>query len=81
MEDNIAKMFILGLMIMALWGIIAVFRSKSEGARRLRIVAYSLIALAVLGLIVHDLGVGGGLVFAAVVAVAIWVKRGFKPKN
>lgn len=82
MDELLVRGLITGVVFAAL-GLLAHFtwklmRSPSEGARRLRVVLYVLIALPVAALVVHDLGVGAALALAVAIGVAVWIKRGFK---
>lgn len=64
----------LGLAAHFLWKL---FRSPSEGARRLRWVLGALIVLPILAVIAADLGVGASLVVVALIGAGVWIKRGF----
>lgn len=82
MDELLVRGLIIGLVFAAvgftaqlIWKLM---RSQSEGARRIRIVLYTLIGLSVAALIIHDGGVGVALVVAALIGAGIWIKRGFK---
>lgn len=85
MDELLVRGAIIGVVFAAI-GFIAhyiwkLIRSPSEGARRLRIVVYSLGGLGVMALVAADYGIGGVLITAAVIGVGVWIKRGFKSNN
>ena len=82
MDELLVRGAIIGVVFAAL-GFTAhyiwkLMRSPSEGARRLRLVMYSLIGLAVMAFVADTFRLVSALVVAALVIVAIWIKRGFK---
>ena len=85
MDDAIARNIIWAVMFATAWALVALirrlWRSPSEGARRLRWVVGLLIALPIMALLAHDLGVGGTLIAVAALAAIVWVIKGFKTKS
>ena len=71
-----------GVMLVTAWGAIVgikrLFSSQSEGAKRIKIVLGALVALAVIGFILHDFGFTGLIFTAVLVVIVTWVARGFR---
>jgi len=73
----IGKVLFVGLASLTIWGVGALLTSRSEGARRIKVVIGGLITLSI-GAILFAIG-GPGLLAVGiiVVAIVIWVGRGF----
>ena len=84
MDEFLVRGLVIGLVFTlvaifarAVWALI---RSPSEGARRLKWVIGLAIALPIGAVLVGEIGVGGVVALAAVIAALIWVAKGFKSK-
>lgn len=73
---------VLGLMLGTIAAILLLLRvlaaSKSEGARRLRLVLKLVVLVGVLAVLIDAFGVMNILGWCAALAVMAWVYRGFK---
>ena len=82
MDELVVRGLVLGVVFALVGGAAALiwklFRSPSEGARRIRWVLYGLAALFVGACVLAASGPGGLLVAAAIIGASIWVFRGFK---
>jgi len=85
MDESLIRGLFQGLML-AIIGISAalfwkLIRSKSEVARRFKLVALAGLGLCVLALVLDSAGLVPTLITAAVIAALVWVYRGRNQKN
>lgn len=81
-EDRIVQGFILAVMFaVGWWGISLIRRvstSKSEGARRVKLVFWGVAGLGAVALSFNILGPVNTIVLAGIIAVVWWIRRGYR---
>lgn len=77
MEDPwIGKVMFAGIVVVVIWAINALFTSKSEVARRTKIVLLGLLALGVVLGVFAAVGPIGLAVTVVAIGVVVWIARG-----
>lgn len=77
-EAWIGKVLFVGIVAVVIWAITALLQSKSEGARRTRIVLGGVVGLAVAWVVFMATGPIGFLIALAVIGATTWIVKGTK---
>ena len=85
MDETVVRGLIIGVAF-ALIGLVAnmvwkLIRSKSEGARRVKLVAAIALVLLVGSVMLEAMGAVGAIISLVVIASLIWIAKGFRAKT